>query len=636
MKDMPGKRRSNNQAFLILSDCVSESLIRLYLQVKIATANLGETFIVYHNRADKPEKRLYGYNVYEFTDSILKDLDYQSVRDTLVPGSNHFPILKFHLDNPNYDYYWCIEDDIVFNGEWSSFFNQVTKKVEYDFISCFITRYEDRINQDWEWWSNFSKTGEEINLNNLIMSFNPIYSISNRAAKFLNQSLKDGWVGHHEVLMPTLLFLNKFKIKDFGGNGKFVPPGFKDKFYTDETHLWRPLFEAPENLLNKIYHPVKNRFKITGGFKYKISFCIEGVGILNSLKQTLIRNILDNQNYNNFEFIIVDYDSEEDIELWLKESLNEYINEGKVVHYKTEKKKIYNCSHAKNLAFKLASGDILCSIKAGEFTGENFAEQINNLFKINSNIVICSMNDNVYPNDFSGQNKSEKLCVKKDNFLKISGFDEQIDEGELESIDFINRLERIRINKIMLNDDSEVLGESMKNFTVESDYITLDKILVRYLDPYTSTVIFKYHTGIFEIGTIVNNRAFRQMDFQHSHFKQWPKYEFTLKGSNWTKGKWYLAEDDESLIFKTKTGDEFQFQLKDQFYETKLQNKLAVFYNITDLDIKKDLINFHYQLKTKQLFKNGTSKKDIYLNSAGFGKGIVFKNFNSDHPIVIN
>src|SRR5688500_144474 len=98
------------------------------------------------------------------------------------------------------------------------------------------------------------------------------------------------------------------------------------------------------------------------------------------LKQTFLKNIEDNIGYENLEFILLDYNSEDDMEEWVKENLLQHIASGKVVYYKTFEPLAFKHSHAKNLVFKLANNDILCSINADHFAGENFAHYVNESF----------------------------------------------------------------------------------------------------------------------------------------------------------------------------------------------------------------------------------------------------------------
>jgi len=607
--------------------------VRLYLQVKTATVSWGDTLIVYHNRATQPDQRLHEYNTYEFTDSVLHELGYIPVSNTLVPGSNHFPILKFYLDNPDYDYYWCIEDDIVFNGEWFSFFYQIINQPAYDFISCYVKYKKDKINPDWYWWDSLSKANTTINENDLAMSFNPIYCLSKAAADFLDKSLKAGWTGHHEVLIATLLTLNKFKVKDFGGKGKFVPSGFGNKFYTGLTHKWRPPFEAPGKLLNKIYHPVKNQFKITANFKFRISFCLIINNNWERFEQTLFENIQDSVAYENFEFVILDFNSSRKTKAWFKENVNNLINKGEIAYYKLSQTRAFNRSHATNLICKLASGDIICLIEAGQLIGKDFCNYINGWFKINSNIMIVS--PSAEPNNANFTTYYERImAVKKVDFLHVKGFDEKTKTTVFEDTDLIRRLELSRIEKITKNDTDLVPQWSAEKLSLDYVYLTLDKILVQHIDPSQSRIIFMYNTGVFEMSILTNNITRGSDDFKYSYRKRRIKSKFQT--SSWISGRWHFAHDNETLVLNPMKGKKISLYPKEWFYETALKGKKVEFYNINTRDDKKELINLHYQSKNQQLFKENAHKKNIYLNSSGFGKGAVYKNFCSDLPIIIN
>lgn len=54
-------------------------------------------------------------NLFVFTSDVLNELGYTPIeKGKLVPGSNHFPLLKFFKENQCYDYYWLVEDDVRF------------------------------------------------------------------------------------------------------------------------------------------------------------------------------------------------------------------------------------------------------------------------------------------------------------------------------------------------------------------------------------------------------------------------------------------------------------------------------------------------------------------------------------------
>jgi len=48
----------------------------------------------------------------------------------------YLPLIDFYLKYPHYDYYWQLEDDLVFNGDFSLFFN-TSLSWNHDFIGCY-------------------------------------------------------------------------------------------------------------------------------------------------------------------------------------------------------------------------------------------------------------------------------------------------------------------------------------------------------------------------------------------------------------------------------------------------------------------------------------------------------------------
>jgi hypothetical protein len=256
-----------NQAFILLTNKSGPSVLEQYYKIKMASIRLGDTIIMYHNADGFIPDEIKEINYSSFTNDILEHSKYTAIADTLIPGSNHFPLLNFYQQNPLYDYYWYIEDDVRFNGDWGSFFNHfTTQNGDADFISCHIRFYREET--AWPWWKMLSHTYSFIPLPMRIRSFNPIFRISNAALHCTHQLLTNGWRGHHEVLMPTLLFLEGFKIIDFGGIGDFVLSGNENKYYIDEhadkhgylsrgTMRYRPAITELEIESNKLYHPVK-------------------------------------------------------------------------------------------------------------------------------------------------------------------------------------------------------------------------------------------------------------------------------------------------------------------------------------------------------------------------------------------
>jgi hypothetical protein len=287
---------TKKQAILILSDKSSEWIIQNYNKIKGSVSEDYDVFFLYHQRNNYSPDEVKNINHFVFTDEILSELKYKPLTNSLIPGSNHFPLLKFYLQNPHYDYYWNIEDDVCFQGNWSNLFDAFVD-YEADFISSQIASFDELPN--WYWWFSLNSNGQDIPMKNKVRSFNPIYRLSNRALALLDHSLQNGWSGHHEVVIPTLLFHNNLKISDFGGVGSFVPKGNENKFYNDESMSYLPIEMGVVE--NQLYHPIKEKKQININTLKK--YCIiSAVG-----QQSLHRGWIN--EFSDFDLHLIIYDN---------------------------------------------------------------------------------------------------------------------------------------------------------------------------------------------------------------------------------------------------------------------------------------------------------------------------------------
>lgn len=174
-------------------------------------------------------------------------------------------MMLFYLRNPQYDYYWFVEYDVIFTGNWNLLFQYYEDSVS-DLISSHVEQY-DESNSDWQWWNVIKFIDKNIQLKNRFKSFNPIYRLSKRALSFLHTYLSNGNAGYYEVLMPTALYNYGYSLEDFGGTGQFVKPGNRNRFYVQGTYTnfgtmrYFPNYSIEEIIelgtSNKLFHPVK-------------------------------------------------------------------------------------------------------------------------------------------------------------------------------------------------------------------------------------------------------------------------------------------------------------------------------------------------------------------------------------------
>ena len=108
----------------------------------------------------------------------------------------------------------------------------------------------------------------------------------------------------------------------------------------------------------------------------KISFCTTCKGRLEHLKQTLPANIEACKGYPNTEFVILDYDSRDGLEQWIKDNFQEEIKSGLVRYAKLDGATDFKMAHAKNMVHRLATGDVLCNVDADNFLASGTPEYL--------------------------------------------------------------------------------------------------------------------------------------------------------------------------------------------------------------------------------------------------------------------
>jgi hypothetical protein len=200
-------------------------------------------------------------------DDLFGHLPYPAIEGFGILHHSHFPVLDFFLSHRDYDYYWFVEFDVRYSGDWGSFF-EIFSPFTHDFIASHIRRYDEE--PLWHWWGTLRHPVKTIGQGNCLRSFNVIFRISNRGLVFIDREQRDGWEGFNEVSLPTLLHNGGYRILDFGGDGDFTLPQLKNRTYTSHglkdgwlnpfcTMRWRPSRVRAGLRKNKLYHSIKPR-----------------------------------------------------------------------------------------------------------------------------------------------------------------------------------------------------------------------------------------------------------------------------------------------------------------------------------------------------------------------------------------
>jgi hypothetical protein len=181
-----------------------------------------------------------------------------------VPGSIELPVLSFFRGHPGYRHYWVIEYDVRYSGSWRRLFAAFTDS-DADLLATTLTRYAAI--PGWYHWQGLDLRDMPIAKDQYLRAFLPLYRISNRALVQLDHDYRRGVAGHFECLGPTLLHHAGLKLEDIGGDGEFVRPENRNRFYRNTptadtlapgSFVFRPVMNRVGKERDTLWHPVKH------------------------------------------------------------------------------------------------------------------------------------------------------------------------------------------------------------------------------------------------------------------------------------------------------------------------------------------------------------------------------------------
>jgi hypothetical protein len=202
------------------------------------------------------------YPVFRVTSADLIDLGYRNLTLPLQAGFKQLPVFVFHRKQ-SYDYYWFVEYDVRFTGNWELLLTSFETN-PVDFLAAHVRT--DVQEPEWCWWPSLQHP-TQVHRNKL-RCLAVVFRISRAAMGCLDDAYVSGWIGHPEVLWPTILYHAGYTIEDFGGEGAFTPAGRVARWYCDSspnskgqlydgTLRFRNPMRVAGTLTDKLYHPVK-------------------------------------------------------------------------------------------------------------------------------------------------------------------------------------------------------------------------------------------------------------------------------------------------------------------------------------------------------------------------------------------
>ena len=361
---------------------------------------------------------------------------------------------------------------------------------------------------------------------------------------------------------------------------------------------------------------------------FKISFCTVCMNRLHHLRETLPINLANNRSYPYLEFVLLDYNSSDGLARWVASHLQEHLESGRLIYYRTNEPQYFHRSHSRNMVFKLASGDIVCNIDADNFTGENFAHYVNEQFAFNPNAFVAAdtSNRHYFIRDVCG-----RICFWKKDFERTGGFDERMEGYGDEDIDLINRLKLLGRQETVILDHKflkAIQHSDLERVRYEATINTLASVYVAHLTPALSSVWLLFRDGSINAGTLLDKiaqQATQLPTVATADLMVSPNDQYELVEMEWQIGSWTLQDDTMHVVMKDR-------QLLFLRNEDLLQDVYSdeTYFLITDEAMVVQVINFHSRMKNATQLKNNKARQHPLANVDPVGRGTVTKNFNED------
>lgn len=187
---------------------------------------------------------------------------------------------------------------------------------------------------------------------------------------------------------------------------------------------------------------------------------------LRHLQETLPQNLRDNvlPVGPDVEFVVLDYNSIPDLADWIfsNPELAPYLESGVLKYFRTEDPESFHMSHAKNMAHRLATGDVLCNLDSDNFLGQGFSRYLERVFTAYPDAII---NPSVRVSKFFSPDERGffgRLAIARKHFETLHGYDEHLHDPDSanwggEDTDFMYRAKGMGL-KHMRIDDLKFLG----------------------------------------------------------------------------------------------------------------------------------------------------------------------------------
>lgn len=253
------------EAVLLMTHFVDDHIVA---QTRRLMAEVGERDVfVLLNKTDDVNpgyRRPPDIRVFDFTVADLRALGYPLKGRRIRDKDIELFAFPFFKARPDYDRVWVVEYDVVYTGRWGALFDHFAAS-DAALLATSLHRWA--VNPDWPNWPSVqTPDGPPADLSGYIRAFMPFYRLSRAGFAALDRAYAAGWEGFYEGIVPRILLDAGLAVEDIGGDGEFVAPANRGRFYSSNpadntlapgTFVFRPIVARPGPAPDTLWHPVK-------------------------------------------------------------------------------------------------------------------------------------------------------------------------------------------------------------------------------------------------------------------------------------------------------------------------------------------------------------------------------------------
>lgn len=90
----------NKTVFLFATHKLTDFVLEQYYRLKLATKNIGVLYLLIED--GELQQIPVDVKYYSFSVDTLNELNYEPIEESIIPGSNHFPVLQFYKEHPEF------------------------------------------------------------------------------------------------------------------------------------------------------------------------------------------------------------------------------------------------------------------------------------------------------------------------------------------------------------------------------------------------------------------------------------------------------------------------------------------------------------------------------------------------------